>query len=138
VIQQHFVGREVHRGGQWSSRRVQRKAPPHRVGPRPNHRSPRIRAPGRGLVCERCGLRPTEDVDHVEPTFETIVHSALTLMSQEQKDEVMKSLNWDEESEFLLPDNHVVVRRVLKAHETAKLQAVCKVCHQENERERKG
>jgi hypothetical protein len=89
-------------------------------------------------VCERCRLRPSEDVDHVEPSFDSIVRSALALMSEEQNDEVMKSLDWDEESEFLLPDDHPVARNVLKAHETVRLQAVCKTCHQENERERRG
>jgi hypothetical protein len=88
-------------------------------------------------VCESCGLRPSEDVDHSKPTFDSIVQGALGLMSPEQKEEVLKSLNWDEESEFLLPDDHPVVRSVLTAHETAILQAVCKLCHQKAERQRR-
>lgn len=88
-------------------------------------------------VCERCGLRASEEVDHVEPSFDTIVDGALALLTQEQKNEVMRSLDWHEESEFLLPNDHPVVSRVLNAHETVKLQAVCRPCHQLNERERR-
>jgi hypothetical protein len=89
-------------------------------------------------LCERCGLRGTQEVDHVDPSFDRIVQTALALLAEEEKDQVMKSLDWDEESEFLLPDGHPVVLSVRKAHATTKLQAVCPQCHQLNERERRG
>ena len=88
-------------------------------------------------VCERCQVRATEEVDHANPTFEEMYQRAVANMGDKEKEQIMASLDWHQESEFLLPENHPVVVSVLRAHEGARLQAVCTACHQENARDRK-
>lgn len=88
-------------------------------------------------VCERCQQRETEEVDHVSPTFDEMYRRAIDGLSGEEKDQIMASLNWNDESEFQLPEDHRVVERILTSHENCQLQAVCVDCHRANAKERK-
>jgi hypothetical protein len=88
-------------------------------------------------VCERCGTCPSKEVDHVSPTFDEMYQEAVATMSDEDKERVMARQNWDDESEFRLPNDDPLIESILGSHRGAQLQAVCTGCHQDNARERR-
>ncbi len=89
------------------------------------------------LFCERCNVHPIEHVHHVSPTFDEMFRDAISVMSIEEKEQIKVSQDWNEEAPFQLPRDHPAVQSILRSHEGAQLQAVCKDCHPKNERDRK-
>jgi hypothetical protein len=90
-------------------------------------------------ICERCGKAPSEDTDHVEPEFNDIATQAINTLSGKDLKSIMDSYksNFLNKEPFQLPENNSALIYTLEAHKTAKLQAVCKKCHQLNANERK-
>lgn len=88
-------------------------------------------------VCERCGISRSEEVDHVNPEFIVIQNAAWGFITEQDvqgwEEHVMNEERWD----FTIPKDHPAIQYVIKAHETAILQAVCKPCHLLNAKERK-
>ena len=89
-------------------------------------------------ICERCGKKPSEHTDHVDPEFNVIAQQALKTLSDKDWESIMiDSFNFLIKEEFRLPDNNPALIYTLEAHKTAKLQAVCKDCHGINSEERR-
>jgi hypothetical protein len=88
-------------------------------------------------VCERCKQRAAEECDHVHPEFEEIAKQAIAAMSKDDRRAAELAFDWWNEDAYRLPENSSALKYVLRAHETAKLMAVCHACHLENARERR-
>lgn len=88
-------------------------------------------------VCERCGVSRSEEVDHVDPEFIVIQNEARKLITESDINEWEEHLMNEERWDFAIPKNHPAIQYVIKAHETAVLQAVCKPCHLLNAKDRK-
>ena len=80
-------------------------------------------------TCEVCGVEPSEDTHHADPEFSVIRAAAMAMLSESDKDDLIKAYDWMIDEEFQLPDSCPAVQYILKEHETAKLLAVCKACH---------
>jgi hypothetical protein len=80
-------------------------------------------------TCEVCGVAPSEDTHHADPEFNVIQVTAMAMLSENDKDKLIKAYDWTIDDEFQLPDFCPAVQCILKEHETAKLLAVCKACH---------
>lgn len=88
-------------------------------------------------TCEKCGLVPSEHVDHVAPEFDVIASKAIRLLTACEINEAFSNFDWWSKEPFMLPNTHRAVQSVLEDHKTAKLQAVCKPCHTASARERR-
>jgi len=88
-------------------------------------------------TCEKCGQKPSAEVDHVDPEFAEIARQAIDTMSQQDMDEAISRFDWWKEEAFELPANSPALLYTLDAHKTAQLQAVCKECHLSNAKERR-
>lgn len=88
-------------------------------------------------ICERCGILPSEEVDHVKPEFKDIWAEAKKWFRP------IELTTWETQRlanpvfELRLPEDHPAVQYVRKAHENVQLMAVCKRCHYLNGQERK-
>ncbi len=87
--------------------------------------------------CEVCGVNPSEEVDHVRPSFREIADAAIATLSQADIDAIIRSIDWWNEEAFRLPGDSPAVVSLIESHKTATLQAVCKRCHLTNARDRK-
>ncbi|TDV37518.1 hypothetical protein EDF87_12554 [Pseudomonas helmanticensis] len=88
-------------------------------------------------ICERCGISPSTEVDHVNPEFRAIVHQAMQLMTTSEFHKAFRGFDWWSENPFILPADNPALAFTLKAHQSATLQAVCKDCHLQNAADRK-
>lgn len=88
-------------------------------------------------ICERCGAVRAEHVDHVSPEFDALALKAIGLLSEKEIEEAFVLFDWWSKEPFTLPESNPAVRSILKDHESAVLQAVCKPCHVANSRDRK-
>lgn len=88
-------------------------------------------------VCERCKDKPSTEVDHVSPEFHVIVTRIIETLSPTQVKEIFCRFDWLNEDQFTLPSGHSALRLLQDAHQTATLQAVCKLCHVINGNERR-
>ena len=76
-------------------------------------------------------------MDHVIPIFNAIATAAMETLTAADRERLLHGFNWIDEETFELPSDLTCVQYVLKAHETAKLMALCHDCHLENARERR-
>ena len=88
-------------------------------------------------VCERCGINPSNEVDHVFPEFNVMVTQIIQTLSPLHVEEIFSRFNWLDKEPFSLPSGHVALQLIDDAHQTAILQAVCKPCHVLNGNERR-
>jgi hypothetical protein len=83
-------------------------------------------------ICESCRVFASEHVDHVEPEFNELATLAIACLSDEQIADEFKKFDFFAPEQFSLPASNPARQFILCAHENAKLQAVCKGCHQRN------
>ncbi|SDX47617.1 hypothetical protein [Pseudomonas salomonii] len=88
-------------------------------------------------ICERCGLLPSTEVDHVSPEFQEIARQAIRNMQTFEFDAAFRGFNWWSEEPFSLSADNSALVYTLEAHRGATLQAVCKDCHLKNAVDRK-
>ena len=88
-------------------------------------------------ICESCGLRPSEEVDHVEPEFDVIADEAILALSENDLKEAFSYFDFWETGKFKLRIKSPAVAKFLSRHEAARLMAVCKECHVTNANIRK-
>ncbi|WP_414545199.1 hypothetical protein [Nostoc sp. CCY0012] len=89
-------------------------------------------------ICERCFKEPSEETDHIDPEFDVIAKQALETLSDKDWESIMiNSFDFSIKEPFRLPENNPALIYTLEAHKTAKLQAVCKKCHNANAKERR-
>lgn len=88
-------------------------------------------------TCERCGEKPSTEVDHVNPEFNVIVTQIVQTLSTSQVEEIFSHFDWLEKEPFSLPSGHSALQLLDDAHQAATLQAVCKTCHVLNGNERR-
>ncbi|GAV20605.1 hypothetical protein MMIC_P1577 [Mariprofundus micogutta] len=82
-------------------------------------------------ICEHCGHNPSEEVDHISPQFNTIIENAMSLTPTMNLEVSQQKMDWLTQKPLLLPEDHPSIEYVLKIHECALLQAVCRPCHRE-------
>jgi hypothetical protein len=83
-------------------------------------------------ICESCRVFASEHVDHVEPEFNELAILAIACLSDEQIPAEFKKFDFFAPEQFALSTSNPARQFILCAHENAKLQAVCKGCHQRN------
>ena len=80
-------------------------------------------------VCEACGQAPAVEVHHATPTFDELVKSVLAATTPAEQHSVLVAWDWFRAEEFSIPDDHVLAVGFDELHAQAKLQALCKRCH---------
>ncbi|WP_223446345.1 hypothetical protein [Pseudomonas sp. BF-R-19] len=88
-------------------------------------------------ICERCGVLPSTEVDHVNPEFQSIARQAMQLMTTSEFRNAFRGFDWWSDQPFTLPVDNSALAYTLQAHQRATLQAVCKDCHLQNAADRK-
>ncbi len=88
-------------------------------------------------MCERCGEKPSTEVDHVSPEFNVMVTQITQTLSTSQLEEIFSRFDWLEREPFSLPPGHSALQLLDDAHQAAILQAVCQPCHVLNGNERR-
>lgn len=89
-------------------------------------------------VCEKCKSNKATEVDHVSPEFKAIVAEALSVMSSDDWVETFANFDWWNDESFRFSKNNPALKYMLRAHDSAVLQSVCKACHLKNAVSRKG
>ena len=80
-------------------------------------------------ICEACGQCPAVEVHHAEPTFDALAESVLAAMTPAEQDSALAAWDWFQKGEFSIPDAHALAVRFDRIHAQARLQALCKRCH---------
>lgn len=80
-------------------------------------------------ICGRCKQAPSEETHHAEPTFKAIVGRVFAAVAPSDIDSALADWNWFEKEEFTLPDGHSILRHFDEIHANARLEALCKPCH---------
>ena len=85
--------------------------------------------------CERCG-KPAEDIDHVDPEFDDVASAAIALLTPADRIKIIEDFDWFKQQPMIVP--YLVEEFITEEHKDAVLMAVCKSCHVQNMRERRG
>jgi len=88
-------------------------------------------------TCERCGVAPSTETDHVCPEFKDIVAGVLRDLGPSETNALLATFDWSNPAPFTIPPGPA---RMLfnSRHDDATLQAVCTACHLLNAKDRKG
>lgn len=85
-------------------------------------------------ICEACRECATEEAHHSEPTFTFITTSIRSSVSDADISDCLKDWNWFVRDHFMLPEGHEITKLFDKIHATAKLQSLCRGCHNKTKR----
>lgn len=91
--------------------------------------APKVSYRRRHPICEACGQRPAAEVHHAAPTFDALVESVLAATTPAEQDSALAAWDWFRVETFSIPDGHALAVRFDRLHAMAKLQALCKRCH---------
>ncbi|MCL4181710.1 MAG: hypothetical protein KJ072_28735 [Verrucomicrobia bacterium] len=80
-------------------------------------------------ICEACGQSPAVEVHHAEPTFNALVESVLAVTTLAEQESALATWDWFRTEAFSIPDTHVLAVRFDQLHARARLQALCRCCH---------
>lgn len=80
-------------------------------------------------ICEHCYSNESEQVHHAAPTFLEITQRVREQVADAEIENCLHGWNWLEKENFVLPPGHKIALLFEKIHATAKLEAVCKKCH---------
>tara|TARA_R110002096_G_scaffold376724_1_gene570447 strand:- start:465 stop:1082 length:618 start_codon:yes stop_codon:yes gene_type:complete len=87
-------------------------------------------------LCERCGLVPPDDVHHEEPTWKNIVVEVMRTAGDEAIAKEMAHWDWFKLEEFRVRPEGRVKEVFDEIHRSARLEALCKTCHNKAELQR--
>lgn len=87
--------------------------------------------------CEGCGLAPSAEVHHAEPTFHEITERIFASVQAADIDTATAHWDWFKSEAYSIPSEHVITELFDKFHATARLEALCKECHKTIERNRR-
>jgi hypothetical protein len=85
-------------------------------------------------ICVRCGTAQSEEVHHADPTFEALTDEVLAGLPEEEINAVLSTWDWFKVENFTLPDHLALVRKFDALHKAARLEALCKPCHNETKK----
>jgi 5-methylcytosine-specific restriction endonuclease McrA len=80
-------------------------------------------------LCETCGLTASKEVHHSQPTFRVICEMVHERVTDADVDDALQHWNWFAQKNFALPDDHAITTVFEQIHARAKLQALCRDCH---------
>lgn len=87
-------------------------------------------------ICEDCGLRASEEAHHKDPSFQEIAEAVRVTVSDREILDCLGNWNWFEKSDFSLPEGHPITLEFDRIHRGARLEALCRPCH--NKTKKKG
>lgn len=86
-------------------------------------------------ICEMCVDRPTEEAHHANPPFLTIAKLVRERVSEAEMEDCLGEWNWFLPANFALPAAHKITLIFDELHSTARLQALCRECHNTTKRQ---
>ena len=85
-------------------------------------------------LCESCRTSPSREVHHKEPSFKQLCESVRSQISASDIDDALGRWNWFHHENFSLPDAHRITCLFDELHSRAKLEALCRECHNRTKR----
>ena len=80
-------------------------------------------------ICAHCNNVPSEETHHAQPSFSEITDRVFSAVLESDIDTALAAWNWFEKQEFTVPQGHVIERLFDEFHAAARLEALCKRCH---------
>lgn len=80
-------------------------------------------------ICEACNLRLAVETHHANPTFISLSNSVRSSVSDSDICDCLSGWNWFLRDNFTLPEGHKITVNFDQLHADAKLQALCRECH---------
>ena len=85
-------------------------------------------------ICTHCATAQSEEVHHADPTFEAITDEVLAGLPEDAINAALSTWDWFKAENFTLPDDLELVRKFDALHTVARLEALCKRCHNETKK----
>lgn len=85
-------------------------------------------------VCEGCRSAPSVETHHAHPTFAELVAEVFAFVTEADRESALTNWNFFDPLPFALPADHVIQREFDSRHRVARLQALCKACHDATKR----
>jgi 5-methylcytosine-specific restriction endonuclease McrA len=80
-------------------------------------------------LCQHCGRAPSVETHHAEPTFAALVAAVFATVTEADLESALDTWNFFNPQPFTLPADHVIQRRFDERHQRARLEALCRNCH---------
>ncbi|ACB77733.1 hypothetical protein [Opitutus terrae] len=80
-------------------------------------------------LCQHCGREPSAETHHAEPPFAELVASVFATVTEADLESALQTWNFFDSQPFMLPANHVIQLRFDERHRQARLEALCRRCH---------
>ncbi len=85
-------------------------------------------------ICQHCGQEPSVETHHADPTFADLIAEVFSAVTEADLDSALKDWNFFDPKVFALPAGHIVQRLFDERHALARLEALCKTCHDRTKR----
>lgn len=85
-------------------------------------------------LCERCRQAPSVETHHAHPSFAAIVAEVFAATMEADRESALVKWNFFERKPFALSADHVIQREFDARHRRARLEALCKACHNATKR----
>lgn len=79
--------------------------------------------------CAHCRRAPAVETHHAEPTFQAIVERVFSGTTEEDIATALAAWDWFNTEQFVISENHPIVRTFDRFHSVACLEALCRTCH---------
>lgn len=80
-------------------------------------------------LCQHCGRAPSAETHHADPTFADLVVAVFATVTEADLESALDTWDFFSPQPFTLPTNHVIQRRFDERHRQARLEALCRQCH---------
>lgn len=85
-------------------------------------------------LCAHCGRAPSAETHHAEPTFADLVASVFASATEADLESALDGWNFFDPQPFTLPAGHIIQHLFVERHRQARLEALCKTCHNATKR----
>ncbi len=85
-------------------------------------------------ICARCGQAASEETHHAAPTFDEITRQVFATVTAADIDTALADWDWFDQKVFAVPEGHVIQQCFDAIHSSARLEALCKSCHNQTKR----
>lgn len=80
-------------------------------------------------LCMHCEKEPAVETHHAEPNFKEIIASTFAAVTPDDVQSALTGWNWFLDAQFELPRGHPILEVFDRLHNGARLESLCKVCH---------
>jgi hypothetical protein len=80
-------------------------------------------------TCQHCHQAPSLETHHADPSFAELVARVLGEVSESDLESALHDWNFFDPKVFVLPHDHIVQKLFDDYHARARLEALCKRCH---------